>query len=103
MSSIVVHIKNIRKQNKNLVFRNKKMCFKLRKEKQGEELFEEAKKLGVATDGIFQNSTIREGALQERVRSAKNTRYARLTWVIALISAIASAISAIAAWYAVLK
>lgn len=87
------------------------MIFNPKKEKQGRELIEEAEKLGVATDGIFKpnayvsylESPFREAALQERVRSAKNTRYAKLTWIIALMSAIASVVSAIAAWFAVLR
>ncbi|PIV84033.1 MAG: hypothetical protein COZ28_00975 [Candidatus Moranbacteria bacterium CG_4_10_14_3_um_filter_44_15] len=77
----------------------------MNKEKQGKELLEEAEKLGVARDGINLPGSFhfREGALQQRVRNAKNTRYAQMTWIIALISAIASAISAIAAWTAILK
>lgn len=77
----------------------------MRKEKQGEALIEEAEKLGVAIDGIYPADSlrIREGALQQRVRNAKNTKYAQMTWIIALISAIASVISAIAAWVAILN
>ncbi|MCX6702991.1 MAG: hypothetical protein NTW60_03960 [Candidatus Wolfebacteria bacterium] len=77
------------------------------KEKQGDELLDEAKRLGVATDGIIPGvisiGGIREAVLQERVRSAKNTKYAQLTWIVALISAIASLVSAIAAWIAISK
>lgn len=83
------------------------MCFKLYKEKRGKELDDEAKKLGVPIDDIRQT---REGygdtadvRIQERIRSAKNAKYARLTWIIALTSAFASVISAIAAWYAILQ
>ena len=81
------------------------MCFKLQKEKQGQELIEEAKKLGVAisdiyTDKEFGASDVANARLQERVRNAKITRYARLTWIIAMISAIASLLSALAAWFA---
>lgn len=87
------------------------MIFKCQKEKQGEKLIEEAEELGVSKDDIFRerfmssyylDNSLKEAELQERIRSAKNIRYARLTWIIALISAIASVISAIAAWFAVL-
>lgn len=75
------------------------------KEKQGKELIQEAKDLGVAMGDIYPErnfgaSNIAEARLQERVRSAKNARHARRTWIIALISAIASVFSAIAAWLA---
>ncbi|MEK7130178.1 MAG: hypothetical protein AAB793_00825 [Patescibacteria group bacterium] len=73
------------------------------KEKKGKELLEEAQKLGVALDGIETQNYLREAALQQRVREAKNTRYAQLGWLLALVSAIASAISALAAWIAVGK
>ena len=71
-------------------------------EKTGQELMREAKKLGVATDGIREkNGSLREGALQQRVRNAKNTRYAQLGWLLALLSAVAATLSAVAAWLAV--
>lgn len=74
------------------------------KEKQGKELLEEANRHGLAANEWYdKNGVLREAALQERLRSAKNSRYAMKTWVIALISAIASMISAIAAWVAVMK
>ncbi|OGK56463.1 MAG: hypothetical protein A2665_00780 [Candidatus Zambryskibacteria bacterium RIFCSPHIGHO2_01_FULL_46_30] len=77
------------------------------KEKQGEELIKEAKKLGVATEDCFPTrevgaSDIANPKLQERVRNAKNAKNARLTWIMALLSAIAAVLSAIAAWLAVL-
>ena len=82
------------------------MIFRLSKEKQGKELVEEAKRLGVVTEDIFPSreigvSDIANAKLQERVRSAKNIKYAKLTWIIALISAVASIVSALAAWLAV--
>ena len=78
------------------------------KEKQGQELINDAKELGVETEDIFPTREVGAGdianaKLQERVRSAKNARYAKLAWVIALISATASVLSALAAWFAVLK
>ena len=81
------------------------MIFILKKEKQGQELIQEAKELGVATEDIYPThslgaSDFAEARLQERVRSAKNARYARLTWIIALIAAITSLFSAMAAWLA---
>ena len=84
------------------------MIFKLQKEKQGQELINEAKKLGVYTEDIFPTreigaSDVANARLQERVRSAKNTRYAQRTWIIALVSSIASMISALAAWVAISK
>jgi len=59
--------------------------------------------LGVETVDLACRREPDYAGLQERVRSARNTRYAKLTWIIALTSAIASVISAIAAWFAVLK
>ena len=81
------------------------MCFKLQKEKQGQELIKEAKELGVVMGDIYPErdfgaSNITEARQQERVRSAKNAKYAKLTWIIALISATASLFSAVAAWLA---
>lgn len=76
----------------------------MKKEKQGQKLIEEAEKLGIATDGICtKNGILREGALQQRIRNAKNIKYAQRTWIIALISTITSLVSAIAAWTAILK
>lgn len=59
--------------------------------------------MGVETIDLIHRREPDYAGLQERVRSAKNTKYARLTWIIALISAVASVISAIAAWFAVLS
>lgn len=74
------------------------------KEKTGDELKNEAQKLGVS----FENSknpdgSFREGAIQARVREAKRAKRESSLWVIALISALASLFSAIAAWVAVLQ
>ena len=68
-----------------------------------ERITRRSSKLGVALDGIETQNYLREAALQQRVREAKNTRYAQLGWLLALVSAIASAISALAAWIAVGK
>lgn len=82
------------------------MFYKKSKEKRGEELISEAKRLGVETEDIFPareiGATERANAkLQERVRNAKNLNFARMTWIIVLISATASVISALASWFTV--
>lgn len=64
----------------------------------GEELQKEVKKLGISQAEIGDNDSL----LQHRILEAKrDIRESRL-WIIALVSAIGSVISAIAAWYAVL-
>lgn len=74
------------------------------KEKQGDELKREALKHGLAPNEWYDsNGVLREAALQERLRSAKTSRYVQKTWMIALISAIASVVSAIATWVAIIK
>ncbi len=79
------------------------MCF-MYKEKTGEDLKKEAKKLGVfIKNELYENGKFREGATQLRVRDAKRVRSANRMWIIALISTIASMISALAAWTAILK
>lgn len=78
------------------------MCFSY-KEKTGEELISEAKKLGVfVTDELYENGKFREGATQLRVRNAKLAKNANQMWIIALISALASLFSAITSWLAVI-
>lgn len=86
------------------------MIFKLfrYKEKQGEELIQEARDLGLSLEDTYPTksfgaSSVAEPKLQERVRNAKNVRYAQRTWIIALFSSIAAVVSAIAAWIAALK
>lgn len=74
------------------------------KEKTGQELIEETKQLGVSLEHTKnRDGSLREGALQARVREAKRARREKALWLIAFISAIASLFSAIAAWIAVLK
>ncbi len=77
------------------------MCLNFYKEKIGQALIDETKGLGIETEDLFPTRELGAGdvantRLQERVRSAKNTRYARRTWIIAWISAVASVISACA-------
>lgn len=81
-------------------------CLKY-KEKRGRELENEAEKLGVSLDETWDQvggkAYLKEPELQRRVREAKLARREGRLWIVALISAIASACSAIAAWIAVLK
>ncbi|MFH0853477.1 MAG: hypothetical protein V1853_03660 [bacterium] len=73
------------------------------KEKTGKDLLVELKKYGLAPSEIYDSDgNLREAALQERLRSAKNSMYARRAWIIALVSSIASVISAITAIIVVL-
>ena len=72
------------------------------KEKTGEALKKEARKLGVSFDELGSNSgIISEPILQQRVREAKNTRFAKLTWIIAFTSFLVSVFSAIVSWIAI--
>lgn len=81
------------------------------KEKTGEELKKEAKKLGLSEDGWYEARTqsvsetgkFREAAVQARVREAKRSRRENRLWIIAIVSAFASFFSAVASWLAVLK
>lgn len=79
------------------------------KEKQGQELINEAEELGVEMEDLSLGGRVAfrgsEGfaELQKRVRSAKNAQYTQWTWIIALVSAIAAVVSAIAAWVAISK
>jgi len=85
--------------------KNKKQMFGFGyKEKTGRELIEEAKRLGVSLEHTKnRDGSLREGALQARVREAKRARRESALWLIAFISAIASLFSAIAAWIAALR
>lgn len=66
-------------------------------------LKQEAVKLGVSLEGSNNaDGTFREAAIQARVREAKRARRERSLWIIALISALASCLSAATALYAVL-
>jgi len=81
------------------------------KEKTGEDLKREARELGLSEDNWYEqrdhsvSSTgkFREAAVQARVREAKRARRESRLWIVALISALASLFSAIAAWYVVLR
>ncbi len=67
--------------------------------KTGEPLKQEAKKLGVSLSEIGGPENWAE--LQKRVMEAKRFSRESKAWIVALISAIASVISAIAAWCAI--
>jgi len=70
----------------------------MKKEKTDEKLREEAIDLGVSLQAPYNSDgTFREGAIQERVRRAKEIKLAHKMWIVALVSAVASAISALAA------
>ena len=77
------------------------------KELRGRELEERAEELGVSLDETWDQAGgkafLKEPELQRRVREAERARRDRNFWIVALISSIASACSAIAAWIAVLK
>ncbi len=81
------------------------------KEKIGEDLKKEARRLGLSEDNwykeraysISSTGKFRETAVQACVRDAKRARRENRLWIIAVISALASFFSAIAAWLAVVK
>ena len=76
----------------------------MKKEKIDEELREEAIGLGISMESSYNaDGSFREGAIQERVRRSKEIKLAQKMWIVALVSAIASVISALAAWFAVMK
>lgn len=63
-------------------------------EKRDRELLEEAQKIGVALDGIYDASgNLREGALQQRVRNAKTVGIAKTSLFVAILSLIISIIA----------
>jgi len=78
------------------------------REKTGEGLKKEAKELGLSEEGWYDHGgtvreVFREAAVQARVREAKRARRENRLWIIAIISALASFFSAVAAWLAILK
>jgi len=70
---------------------------------QGEALLKRAEELGVSQHGLCTEKlgNINEALLQERVIEAEKSQREHRLWLIALISSVASAFSAIAAWVAV--
>jgi len=69
----------------------------------GKELESRAKELGVSLDHLYSEAGINEPELQRRVLEAERSLRENRLWIIAFISAIASVVSAIAAWIAVGK
>lgn len=67
--------------------------------KSGDSLLKEANKLGVSTSNLGGPEDWSE--LQRRVMDAKRFKRESLAWLVALVSALASLLSAAAAWYAV--
>lgn len=67
--------------------------------KTSDPLLKEAKDLGVSLSEI--GGPINYAELQKRVMDAKRFQRESRVWSIALASAVASIISAIAAWYAI--
>jgi membrane protein YqaA with SNARE-associated domain len=76
----------------------------VRKLPRGKELNEVAEKLGVSfhESGLSPGGPENEAIMQARVLAAIRERRDSKTWLIAVISAIGSVFSAVAAWYAVL-
>ena len=70
------------------------------------ELKELAKQVGAPLDGTEHQTVptlVREHEVISRIREAARSHRESLLWIIALTSAIASVLSALAAWCAVLK
>ena len=69
--------------------------------KSEEELLKLAKSLNVSLHSSTTNSGIDHSIIQSRILAILNERRNLKLWITALISAIASVFSAMAAWYAV--
>jgi hypothetical protein len=70
----------------------------------GEELRKRAEELGVSMspgEDMSAGGTVLEPAMQRRVMETERAQREERLWLVALFSAIASAISAVAAWCAV--
>jgi hypothetical protein len=76
----------------------------MKKVLRGDELYKKAQELGVSLQELgHADGTDSEPELQRRVLEAERARRESRLWVIALISAIASAFSALAAWMSVYR
>jgi hypothetical protein len=69
---------------------------------QGKELDQLARDLGVSFHASAGASGSNEAIIQERVLAALREKRDSKLWIVALVSAIASAVSALAAWCAIL-
>ena len=67
----------------------------------GEALEQRARELGVSFHSLATQSGNDHSILQQRVIEAERAIRESMLWIVALVSAIASAISALAAWAAV--
>ena len=75
----------------------------MKKLPRGEKLEKLAEKYGITNHSSATNTGTDDSILQERlIRYLESKRNSRM-WVVALLSAIASVASALAAWYAVTK
>lgn len=76
----------------------------MRRLKKGQELRNRAMELGVSLEQLPHReppiTVLNEPEIQRRVMEAERHRRDSSLWLLALISAVASVISAIAAWYA---
>jgi len=66
-----------------------------------QQLHDEAARLGVSLYGTFDGSITNTAELQQRVWQAKREKRDARLWWIAVLSCVASVLSALAAWYAV--
>lgn len=69
------------------------------------ELVQHAQKIGVSISGLASSTTgmLDENLLIERIEQRYTILLVRRTWILALFACIGSAVSALAAWIAVLK
>lgn len=80
------------------------MIFKNEKLLTGDKLMARATELGVSTTkDITPRSNVSDAELQRRVIEAERAIRENRLWKIALLSALASLVSAIASWMAVLR
>ena len=80
-----------------------KKIMKMKKEDREIGLKEYAQELGASLQGLYDGDRFRETEIVDRIISAERPQREHQMWVIALISAVALALSALAAWVAILK
>ena len=69
----------------------------------GKELLARARELGISEHDLYRESGPNEAELQRRVLEAERAHRESRLWLVAVIAAIASLFSAVAAWLAVLQ